>query len=215
MFPERIETERLELTPLTAERVDVLDFYAVCSGNASEDMAEVTAYLPWDPHETPKETKEFLDRVTEQRRQGEGAQFLLEPEDDGRFAGIVGLTADWERRSAELGIWLRKPFWGRGYYGEAFAELVAVAFDRLDLELVEILVRDGNEKSRRATEAFVERLGGHHEGRLRNYWTGADGVADAHRFTISKAEYEAASAEREDAKRRGTDGGVEREETTP
>ncbi|NEU56095.1 GNAT family N-acetyltransferase [Halorussus sp. MSC15.2] len=192
MFPERIETDRLELTALTAETVDVLAYYDVCSGNSGDDIETVTEYLPWDPHETPKETAEFLDRLGEQREAGENAEFVVRPESDNRIAGAVGLCPDWDRRTAELGIWLREPYWGRGYYGEAFAELAGVAFDRLDLEAVEIVHRHGNRNSRRATEKFVERFGGRHEGRLRNYWVGPGGPADAHRYTVTRAEYDAA-----------------------
>jgi RimJ/RimL family protein N-acetyltransferase len=202
MFPERVESERLKLTALTPENVDVLDYYDVCSGNSTEDVEAVTEYLPWEPHETPKETKEFLDRLEEQRQAGENAEFLVSPKDgegDDRIAGAVGLKPHWERRTGELGIWLRKPFWGRGYYGEAFAELTQVAFDRLDLEAVEILHRHGNEKSRRATEKFVAKFGGSHEGRFRNFWTGPGRPADAHRYTITSDEYEAATGDDEAA----------------
>jgi RimJ/RimL family protein N-acetyltransferase len=195
MFPERIETDRLELTALTPENVDVLAYYDICSGNAGDDIDAVTEHLPWEPHDTPKETKEFLDRLADQRAAGENAEFLVrskggdEDLDDDRIAGAVGLAPHWDRRTGELGIWLRKPFWGRGYYGEAFAELVRVAFERLDLDAVEIVHRHGNVDSRRATEKFVERFGGRHEGRLRNYWTGPGGPDDAHRYTVTRDEY--------------------------
>lgn len=189
MFPERIETDRLELTALTPETVDVLDYYAICSGNAGDDVDALTEYLPWDPHDTPKETKEYLDGLADRRAAGENAEYLVEPLSDDRIAGAVGLAPHWDRRTGELGIWLREPFWGRGYYGEAFAELARVAFDQLDLEAVEIVHRHGNEKSRRATEKFVERWGGRHEGRLRNYWTGPGDIADAHRYTVTREEW--------------------------
>ena len=121
----------------------------------------------------------------------------MRPSDDedgaSQLAGAVGLKPHWERRTGELGIWLRKPFWGREYYGEAFAELTRVAFERLDLEAVEIIHRHGNEKSRRATEKFVEQFGGRHEGRFRNMWSGPGGPADAHRYTITVGEYEETS----------------------
>lgn len=194
MFPECIETDRLELTALGPENVDVLTYYDICSGNTSEEFEAVTEYLPWDPHDTPKETKEFLERLADQREAGENAEFAVLPKEDedgaGEIAGAVGLSPDWERRSAELGIWLRKPFWGRGYYSETFSELAAVTFDLLDLELVEIIHRHGNEKSRRATETFVEAHGGQHEGRLRNYWAAAEDPADAHRYTITREQWE-------------------------
>ncbi|UPW00854.1 GNAT family N-acetyltransferase [Halorussus gelatinilyticus] len=195
MLPERIETDRLELTALTPENVDVLAYYDICSGNAGDDIDAVTEHLPWEPHDTPKETKEFLDRLADQRAAGENAEFLVRPKggdegpDDDRIAGTVGLAPHWDRRTGELGIWLREPFWGRGYYDEAFAELARVAFERLDLDAVEIVHRHGNANSRRATEKFVERFGGRHEGRLRNYWTGPGGPADAHRYTVARDEY--------------------------
>ena len=203
MFPERIETDRLELSALTPENVDVLDYYDICSGNAGDDVETLTEHLPWEPHDTPKETKAYLDGLADQRAAGENAEFAVSPtagEDGaGEIAGAVGLCPHWERRTGELGIWLRQPFWGRGYYGEAFAELARVAFERLDLDAVEIVHRHGNAKSRRATEKFVARLGGRHEGRLRNYWTGPSGPADAHRYTVTRAEYEeSADARTED-----------------
>jgi RimJ/RimL family protein N-acetyltransferase len=212
MFPERIETERLELAALGPETVDVLDYYDICSGNHG-DIETITEFLPWEPHDTPKETEEFLDGLATRREAGENAEFAVFPKetiegegteeaDDatGEIAGAVGLCPHWDRQSGELGIWLRKPFWGRGYYDEAFTALTQIAFDRLDLEVVEIVHRHGNAKSRRATEKFVERFGGVHEGRLRNYWTGPDGPDDAHRYTVTRAEYEASNGRDEEAK---------------
>ncbi|WP_135852957.1 GNAT family N-acetyltransferase [Halorussus salinus] len=203
MFPERIETDRLELTALTPENVPVLDYYDICSGNAGDDIDTVTEHLPWEPHDTPKETADYLDRLADQRAAGENAEFLVRPSDRGdesndssgdaatdAIAGAVGLAPHWDRRTGELGIWLREPFWGRGYYGEAFAELTRVAFDLLDLDAVEIVHRHGNANSRRATEKFVARFGGRHEGRLRNYWVGPGGPADAHRYTVTREEWE-------------------------
>jgi ribosomal-protein-alanine N-acetyltransferase len=206
MFPERIETDRLELAALTPANVDVLDYYDICSGNRG-DIETITQFLPWEPHDTPKE---FLDRLASQREAGQNAEFAVFPKENeteeadeketdetddplDEFAGAVGLCPDWDRRTGELGIWLRKPFWGQGYYDEAFAALTRVAFERLDLEVVEVVHQHGNDKSRRATEKFVRGLGGTHEGRLRNYWVGPGGPADAHRYTVTKAEYEASS----------------------
>jgi RimJ/RimL family protein N-acetyltransferase len=83
---------------------------------------------------------------------------------------------------------------GRGYYGETFAELTRLGFDRLDLELTEIVHARDNEKSRRATEKFVERFGGRHEGLLRRSEVAdreAGGALDVHRYTISRDEFEA------------------------
>ncbi|MFN3388318.1 MAG: GNAT family N-acetyltransferase, partial [Allosphingosinicella sp.] len=53
----------------------------------------------------------------------------LRPED--RFIGVVGLVPGGEE--AELGYWLGRPWWGRGYATEACAALVSHAFGPLAL----------------------------------------------------------------------------------
>jgi RimJ/RimL family protein N-acetyltransferase len=193
LFPERIETDRLELEAMTTDSVDVMAFYRICSGEASEDIEEVTEYLTWDPHDHPRETLEFLELVEGKLADDEGAEYLIRPkpgEDGaGELAGATGLTVDWDRRTATLGLWLRKPFWGRGYSGERAGALMEVAFERLDLDLVAVSHLDGNEKSRSAIEKYVSAHGGRREGLLRN-WDAVDGEPrDLHRYTVSRAEY--------------------------
>ena len=199
LFPDRIETERLVLEPLTTETVDALDLYEHVRVGAPH-VDEVIEYLTWDPHETPKETVEFVEAVTEKREAGEGATYLIRPrggeQGAGELAGLAGLSVDWETRTATLGTWLRKLFWGRGYSGERAAALIEVAFERLDLEAVVVTVHEGNEKSRRAVSRYVEAHDGRREGLLRNYHADQDGTpVDAHRYTVTRAEYEGAAGE--------------------
>lgn len=191
LFPETVETDRLRLERLT-ESVDCFEFYEVCSSDPG--IEAVTEYLPWSPHETVKETWEFLAHADEQWAAGEAAQYAVRPRDGedgaGEIAGATGISVDWDTRSVELGCWFRRRFWGRGYSGERAAALLELAFERLDLELVEVTVVDGNEQSRRAVEKYVEAHGGRHEGLLRNARAGQDGeVVDLHRYTVSQAEY--------------------------
>ncbi|WP_134671245.1 GNAT family N-acetyltransferase [Halorussus marinus] len=192
MFPERIETERLVLEPLTTENVDVLALYRHCSHH-NPHIEEITEHISWEPHETPKETLEFVEAQETARANGEDATYVIRPkagEDGaGEIAGATGLHPEWDRRTGVLGAWLRKPFWGRGYSGERAAALMEVAFDRLDLELVAVTHHAGNEKSRRAIEKYVEAHGGQHEGRLRNYHPDPDGPADAHRYTVTREQW--------------------------
>lgn len=198
MFPERIETDRLVLERFCEENVDLFEFYRVCSdADDVEEMAEVTRYMPWDPHTTVDESKEFVDRCEGQWEEGEAATYAIRPRKDeegaGQFAGAGGLHLDWERRTARLGTWLRKRFWGRGYSGERAVALIEIAFERLDLEVVAVTHHVDNEKSRRAIEKYVESHGGRCEGRLRNWVPYGDRVADEYRYTITQEEYRAAT----------------------
>ena len=62
------------------------------------------------------------------------------------------------------------------------------------LEVVAVPLEVGNERSRRAVERYVDAHGGRYEGVVRNATVRPDGrVADYHRFTITKAQYHAAT----------------------
>ena len=188
MFPEYIETERLTFERISHDSVDASRLHELYSdGDDTEEMFEY-----WDspPHETVKETYDYIDEAERLWDDIEGAKYVIRPKDgEGVIAGTTRLYPDWEKRSANLGILLDKRFWGRGYSGERADALLSVAFDRLELELVVAVYIDGNEKSRRAIEKYVERYGGQYEGFLRNQIPLTDTVADVHRYTISLEEY--------------------------
>ena len=54
---------------------------------------------------------------------------------DGAFAGSVSLTrgADVARKSAELGYWFGRPFWGKGVATEAVRQMCARGFGEWDI----------------------------------------------------------------------------------
>jgi RimJ/RimL family protein N-acetyltransferase len=217
VFPDEIETERLLLVRLCRENVSTMQLYRHMRAEAP-DMSEVSEYVMWDPHETPKDTHDYLTDIEDQwddcgqatyaiylrgdeasvdrtaeRRGDETRTGTDRAAETGELVGTTNLHLDWERRSAELGIWLRKPFWGRGYSGERAAAMLELAFDRLDLELVGASHQIGNERSRRAIEKYVERFGGQHDGVLRNFVPKDDEVRDLHRYTVSREQYREAT----------------------
>lgn len=199
MFPSVIETERLRLKRLT-EAVDPLEVYEYYA--KSETIAEETKYMSWDPHQTLKETWDTFKTFEERWNDAEDAVYGIFPRESeegaGEFAGTAGLHPDWEKRTGNLGIWLRKPFWGRGYSGERAGALMQLAFDRLDLELVAVGYLPANTQSQRAIEKYMEKYGGRYEGCLRNWLPEDDGVKDMHRYSVSQAEWrEAVGDERE------------------
>ncbi|MFC3956878.1 GNAT family N-acetyltransferase [Halovivax cerinus] len=191
LFPETIRTDRLRLELVTPETVDLFEFYEH-AGN-DPDIEDVTRYLTWDPHDTPKETFDFVAHVGEKYESGDGATYVIRPRDGedsaGEFAGVAGATVHWNRRTMTLGTWLRKPFWGRRYSGERAAAMMQLAFDRLDLDVVAVTAHVDNEKSNRAIQRYVEAHGGREEGMLRNWDTYGDEPVDVRRYTVSSEEW--------------------------
>jgi RimJ/RimL family protein N-acetyltransferase len=208
LFPGRIDADRLELRVLSPGTADPFEFYAH-TGSDAPHVETITEYLPWDPNPTVEAALEHLETCADGFREGDRCSYLIRPRDDEPapdyddpeahrppdpgWVGTATLEFDWDRRSCEFGVWLRKPYWGRGYAVESGGALLAVAFERLDLELVEIQHEDGNEASRSMIQSLVERFGGRYEGLLRNDKPGTDGPRDMHRFTTSAAEYREAT----------------------
>jgi RimJ/RimL family protein N-acetyltransferase len=50
--------------------------------------------------------------------------------------GAVGLRVDRDHARAELGYWIGKPYWGRGYATEAARAALRWGFDSLGLERI-------------------------------------------------------------------------------
>lgn len=195
LFPREIESERLRYRYIhpDADHTDVIDWYEYHRVDA-DGIGEATRWLHWEPHRSPKETKGFVDHCGERFDKGEGVTYAIYPREGaartGEFAGSTGLDVDWDRRVGTLGVWLRKPFWGRGYSGERAARLMELAFDRLDLEVVAVEHHPENDQSRRAIEKYVDRFGGRREGTIRNGTIAQDGtVSDTVRYSVLREEW--------------------------
>lgn len=189
MFPTEIETERLRLVRLCREHVTARELYEYMSTEAPT-IDEINEYVHWEPHRTLQETHDYLEEVEQLWDDRTQATYLVSAKEEDALAGVTNLRIGWERRAAELGIWLRPPYWGRGYAGERAGALFELAFDRLDLELVGAAHQTGNEKSKRAIEKYVDRHGGQYDGILRNWIPKGDEVRDIHRYTVSREQYD-------------------------
>ena len=188
MFPQALETDALVLNQLCEEQVDVFDLYDLFAegGEGTEDVFE---YVPQEPYTSVKEARDQLVEAETSWDEAESAQYAIYTTDDA-LAGYTGLFLEWERRTGRLGFILAKPYWGQGYAGECALALTALAFDRLDLELVAIGYEEGNERSKRAIEKFIDSVGGQYDGVLRSWTPIGDKVADHHRYTVTQEQYQ-------------------------
>jgi RimJ/RimL family protein N-acetyltransferase len=198
LYPTKIETERLRFVPVHTQHV--LDAYEICS---RPEMEDVTRFMPWGRHETPKVTFDFLSMEEDAWNDSETADYVIFPregeEGAGDVAGFGGLNTEWDRRVGELGLWLRPRFWGRGYSGERAHALAALAFDVLDLEVVTVSHVVENEKSQRAIEKYVNTLGGRRDGVKRNNIIVDGEPRDEYFYTISHGEWLGATGGEYDA----------------
>ena len=210
MFLDRILTDRLRLDRHAAgrrarrtrarrrRRSETIADECTHLNWAPHETPKESAHPNWAPHETPKESADVLQSFRDGWTGRENAVYAVYPragEDGaGKYAGNTGLRVDWEHRTGTLGIWLREPFWGRGYSGERARALAAFAFERLDLDVLAVTAIPENERSIRAITKYVDAMGGREEGTIRNGLADADGeVHDVRWFSVTREEYVAAA----------------------
>lgn len=206
MFPETLETGSLVLGRFSPDHVDGFDLYDLFA--EENDAAGVFEYVPQEPFATPRDARDWLRDATGEWEEGSHAKYAVyvcdgyddgEDEGDGQvgpeagetIAGVAALSPDWDRRKASLAVILAQPYWGRGYAGECAEVLAGVAFDGLDLEVATLSYDEGNERSKRAIEKFLDRFGGQYDGVRRNATPRGDEVVDAHDYGVTREQYRA------------------------
>lgn len=107
----------------------------------------------WNPHKNVEESLEIIKNVLS------GAECYAICEKGNDIAiGSVELKQNEHtditdsNDECELGYWLGKPFWGRGYMTEAATEIVRHAFEDLGMTIVWCGYYEGNSKSKRVQE---------------------------------------------------------------
>lgn len=139
------ETERLILRKWTEADADSLFEYA-----KDPDVGPIAG---WPAHKSVTESLGIIRNVFN------GAEcYAICEKGNPKAIGAIelklnGHTEMTDRDDAcELGYWLGKPFWGRGYMPEAARELIRHGFEDLGMTTIWCGYYDGNQKSKRVQE---------------------------------------------------------------
>jgi RimJ/RimL family protein N-acetyltransferase len=87
------------------------------------------------PHPYPPgEAERYLASQQAEGEAGRAVTFVIEQQQDGRFAGVVEIRAiEREHLQAELSFWLKREHWGHGYMSEVIGTVVQYGFTDLEL----------------------------------------------------------------------------------
>ena len=97
----------------------------------------------------------FVDRAQRMRARGAHETFAVCAAGGG-FLGVAALVRDDKLPArAELGYWIGRPYWGRGYATDAARRLLGHGFDRMHLDVVIARCFTMNQASARV----IEKLG--------------------------------------------------------
>jgi len=125
-----LQTARLRLRSFTEADLSRLVDLA-----GRREIADTMISLP-HPY-TESYARQWLVRARGEEHRGEGVHFAICETARELLVGAIELRAiDWEHQQAELSFWIGSDSWGRGYAGEAAAQVLAYGLHRLRLNRI-------------------------------------------------------------------------------
>ncbi|WP_237394825.1 GNAT family N-acetyltransferase [Methylacidimicrobium sp. AP8] len=113
--------------------------------------------------EDPEKAAAWVEEHIAMTRSGRTVSAAILEKEPRRFAGAGILFLEPNHRRAEIGLWLGRPFWARGYGPEASRGLIDYAFAVLGLRKICAYCLASNLRSRR----LIQKLGFRWEGTQR------------------------------------------------
>lgn len=149
------------------------------------DVASTTAGIPHPYDEGMAE--QWISTHAGQFAGGTGVVYAITARADGALIGAAGLAIDRPSRAAELGYWVGRPFWGKGYATEAASALVGYGFSALGLVEIHAHHMLRNPASGRVLEKVGMAAGETGEMTVRK----SPGLERVRRYSITSGQYRA------------------------
>ena len=146
-----IGTVRLRLRPFRAG-----DAAKVRRLAGDWEVARSLANVPY-PY-GPEEAADWIGHTRRGLAAGSEVSLAITQLHGGELVGAVGLTLSLHGRSAELGYWIGRPYWGRGFATEAAAGILRHGFEALGLRRVSATTLRHNKASVRVLEKLGMRF---------------------------------------------------------
>ncbi len=147
---------------------------------------EISRYT-FIPHPYKREDALHFIKFTHlQMKKGKEYHLGIELKATGQIIGMIGMMQiSRKHRRAEVGYWLGKSYWGKGYAAEALRLMLRFGFEQLKLVRITAGVMHPNLTSAR----MLEKAGFTFEGRLRKNFMQHSQWLDELRYGILKEEF--------------------------
>lgn len=148
---------------------------------------EIAATTLSIPHPYPPDgASEWIAQRLDPEHEGNGVSYAVIEHAGGELVGSVGLWIKPEHKRAELGYWIGKPYWGRGYASEAAQTLVCYGFEQLELNRIFAHHMKKNPQSGRV----MQKIGMAPEGELPEHVFKWDAFEDLVLYGITRSRYD-------------------------
>ncbi|MBN1354723.1 GNAT family N-acetyltransferase [bacterium] len=171
-------TERLTLRPFTAA-----DAPSVKRLAGEKEIAANTLLIP-HPYKD-KMAEQWIETHARDFLEDRAAVFAITIRETKELTGAISLNIIREDEKAELGYWIGKPYWNRGYCTEAAARILGYGFRELKLNRIYAVHFLRNPASGRV----LEKIGMVFEGCLRQSVKKWDRFEDLHVYGILAKDY--------------------------
>lgn len=168
-----IETERLILSQLQEEDIPFVTEYL-----QDKIFSDLTSNIPY-PY-TREHAEFWLEMSRKSFEDNTGYTFAVRNK-EGNILGAIGLH-DRDDDKAELGYWMGKPFWNKGYITEAASALIDFGFKELQLNKIYATYFLHNPASGR----IMEKIGMEKEALLKQHLKKDNGYFDVQMYSVLK-----------------------------
>lgn len=175
-----LSSARLLLRPCALE-----DATAVRRLAGEYEIADTTLNIP-HPYEEGM-AEQWIAGHRPQFLDGTNAVFAVVLKQSSELVGAIGLGIVRDFNKAELGYWIGKPFWNRGYATEAASRIVEYGFDVLSLNRIAARHLARNP----ASGKVMTKIGMVHEGTARQDVLKWGKYEDLESYGLLKCEWEA------------------------
>lgn len=175
----QLETERLILRPF-----GIADAAEVMRLAGDRAVADTTSNIPHPYKEGMAE--EWISKHQESFDMDQGVTLAITRKADGVLIGAISLMGMTKGHQAELGYWIGKPHWNKGYCTEAARVILQYAF--CDLALIR--VHSCHFGRNPASGRVMQKIGMRREGRRRQHVRKWDKTEDLELYGVLKQEWE-------------------------
>jgi [ribosomal protein S5]-alanine N-acetyltransferase len=154
---EKIEGEKIILKILCEEDAEKLNEYS-----REPKLNEYSG--PYKASKSIESAKEYISKCNEKMKKGESYHFGIYDKNDGEIVGVIGyFDLNEEGKSGEIGFWVAKDYWNKGYMSEAVKLFTKYIFEELKFHRVFAHFHELN----KAVEKILQKSGYEKEGELK------------------------------------------------
>ena len=146
------------LRDLTFEDASQIDAFA-----SNIEVAQSTLTIP---HPYPKDSaKEFIHFALDAQKNGNLVIYAIIEKETNQLIGIINLMIQPIYKRGELGYWIAKEYWGKGYGTEAAKCLMQYGFEEMELHKIFARAFSSNVGSYK----IMQKIGLQYEGTLKEH----------------------------------------------